>query len=143
MDSDPETLSIVQQPLFDAVAAAGIEYAVSSAMPGRNCLLGSGIPVLNQSVRVQCTASPFLRITTAEDILESSFHQSPGWILGVMDAPVISFLPYIWQKGSRFMQIVDLMLHGDMINVLPHTLSRYACILQKKGLIKRVTQSKI
>jgi len=135
MDSDPETLQDVPTELYDAMDHAGLQYGISSAKPGRNRLLYEKVPVLNQSTRVQCSASPFLRVSTAENIHEASYFHRPGWVLGVMDAPVISFMPHIWRKGSRFMELVDVLCHGNMINVLPDTVARYAKILARKGLI--------
>ncbi|MEG0766712.1 MAG: hypothetical protein RR482_03260, partial [Clostridia bacterium] len=134
-DTDLDTLSSVRPALYEAVGAAGLQYAVSSVKPGRNRLLGHGIPVLNQSSRTQCQGSPFVRITSVDDVHQSGYATAPGWFIGVLDAPVISFAPYIWHKGSRFMELVDSVCHGRMINVLPATIARYAVILEKRGLL--------
>jgi hypothetical protein len=134
-DTDLDTLSSVRPGLYDAVERAGLTYAVSSVKPGRNRLMGSGIPVLNQTSRTQCQGSPFVRITTVEDVNQSGYAGAPGWFIGVLDSPVISFLPYIWRKGSRFMALVDEVLKGRMTNVLPGTVARYAAILEKMGYL--------
>lgn len=134
-DTDMSTLTATRPDLYRVLEQVGLEYAVSSAMPGRNRLLGEGIPVLTQTSRTLCPGSPFVRITTQEDVYESGFVTSPGWFIGTLDAPVISFSPYIWRKGSRFMQLIDAVCNGWMINVLPHTISRYAKVLDRMGLL--------
>jgi len=42
---------------------------------------------------------------------------------------------YIWNKGHRFMEIVDQMTQSNWINVTPRVVARYARILQHHGLI--------
>ena len=132
-DTDLETLQTVSLPLYRALEKAGLQYAISSAIPGRNRLIQANIPVLTQTSRTQCTGSPFVRITTREDIRESGYAQAPGWFLGVLDSPVIAFESYIWEKGYRFMEILAQMRDNGMVNVLPHTIARYARVLQKRG----------
>ncbi len=134
-DTDLDTLSSVRPGLYSAVEKAGLAYAVSSVKPGRNRLIGTGIPVLTQTSRTQCQGSPFVRITTVEDVNQSGYAGAPGWFIGVLDSPVISFLPYIWRKGSRFMALLDVILKGRMTNVLPGTVARYAALLEKKGYL--------
>lgn len=137
MDSDYKTLQTTKPAIYDAIRANGLEYAVSSVTPGRNRIVhkADNFRVLNQSCRVVCAASPFVRITTVEDIKESSGGR-PGWMIGTLDAPVISFNQYIWRHGPRFMEIVDhLTKSSSIVNVLPHTIARYARILEKKGLL--------
>lgn len=134
-DTDLDTLTEQSPLLYQAVADAGMTYAISSARPGRNRLLDAPIPVLTQTSRTQCQGSPFVRITSEEDIRESGYTKSPGWFIGVLDSPVISFMPYIWRKGSRFMALADKIQNGGMTNVLPNTIARYASILQREGML--------
>ncbi len=137
MDTDYKTLATVNPAIYDAVRANGLEYAVSSVTPGRNRIVhkAADFRVLNQSCRSICSASPFVRITTVEDIKESAGGR-PGWMIGTLDAPVISFNQYIWRHGPRFMEIVDhLTKSSSIVNVLPHTIARYARILEKRGFL--------
>jgi len=139
MDSDLATLSTMQPHIFEVVAQSGLEYFVSSAQPGRNRILhqSGNFVVLNQTPRVIHGASPFVRITTAED-LETAPKLRPGWMIGTLDAPVIAFNPYIWRHGTRFMQLVDKVLRSS-VNVLPHTIARYARILREEGFLPPVS----
>ncbi|GHU72566.1 hypothetical protein AGMMS49992_08780 [Clostridia bacterium] len=136
-DTDLPTLSQTRPGLYSKLQEVGLSYGISSALPGRNRLLNAPIPVLTQTSRTQCQGSPFIRITTREDVRESGFAGSPGWFIGVLDAPVISFTTYIWKYGSRFMELVDFITRGSMINVLPNTIARYAIILEDMKTIPK------
>ncbi len=135
MDSDLATLSFVNRPAFKAVKEAGLEYFISSVTPGRNRIVykEGDFTVINQSCRVVHPASPFVRITTADD-LKTSPHTRPGWMIGTLDAPVIAFAPYIWNHGSRFMQLID-KIKNSYVNVLPQTIARYSRILNEKRYV--------
>ncbi|MFH1377534.1 MAG: hypothetical protein ABIH86_02130 [Planctomycetota bacterium] len=134
MDAPLTDLSNPNPAIFQAISETGLDYCISSANPGLNRILyddGSMIAI-NQSSRSVCPASPFVRITTIEDLIETGSIEKPGWILGTLDSPVIAFNDYIWSKGNRFKEITDFLLdQRRVINVLPHTLARYAKILKR------------
>ncbi len=136
MDSDLPTLSSINRPAFEAARKAGLEYFVSSALPGLNrALYGKGhFMALNQSCRVVHPASPFVRITSADD-LQTAPGGGPGWLIGTLDAPVIAFAPYVWRHGSRFMRLVEA-IKGNYVNVLPRTVARYAALLEREGFLR-------
>lgn len=123
--------------LYEAAESAGLEYFISSALPGRNLIFRETERsiAINLTPRSVCSGSPFVRITTVEECHEG-LRMSPGWFIGVLDAPVISFNPYIWRHGSRFMSIVDWMTSGGpIVNATPRTIARYARLLYKRGLV--------
>ncbi|MEW2444520.1 hypothetical protein [Micromonospora marina] len=140
-DTDLDTLTPAPDAVYAAVEAAGLSYVVSSARPGRNRVLrrSDGCVVLNQTARSVAHASPFVRITTEEELREDVAPMRPGWVLATLDAPVIAFTPYIWRHGSRFMRVVDWFTApgeaGERRNVLPSTVARYARILQDGGYL--------
>jgi hypothetical protein len=136
-DTDLQTLTAKKDVIYTAVEECGLDYFLSSVLPGRNQLVHAGNMVaLNQTSRSHCLGSPFVRVTTVEDLKEGAIVLSPGWMLGTLDSPVISFNPYIWRHGTRFMQIADwLMQGGAIVNATPHTVARYARLLYKKGLV--------
>lgn len=138
MDSDLKTHQQRPADLWRAIASCGFDYIISSAAPGRNEILyeDTDTVVMNQTSKTICTGSPYVRITTVEDINEGSSLIAPGWFIGTLDAPVISFNPYIWRHGSRFMRIVDRITNSNFVNVTPHVIGRYASILKKKGYIR-------
>lgn len=138
MDSDMATFTRTTPGAYDAIAQAGLGYTVSSSLPGRNRILyrkGSHV-VLNQGTRSICTGSPYVRISSADDIREKTPGPSPGWWLGVIDAPVVAFGPYIWRQGSEFMRIVAaLTQQRGWVNTTPHVVARYARLLARRGVL--------
>lgn len=155
MDADLSTLEPGDVSVYEAVKAGGLDYMISCARPGRNQLIyeKDDFLVMNQTPRIVYHASPYLRVSTMEELSEAP-KVSPGWIIGVLDAPVTSFSPYIWRYGSRFMKIVDWLLNGqsicsvmpntsmksneNIINATPNTIARYARILKEKGVIPKL-----
>jgi hypothetical protein len=138
MDSDMSTFTRTTPDAYAAIEESGLSYTVSSALPGRNRILHRTAShlVLNQSTRSICTGSPYVRITTASDIGEKTPGPSPGWWLGVIDAPVVAFNSYIWERGPEFMAIVrHLTTRRDFVNTTPHVVSRYARLLVRRGVV--------
>ncbi|MFW6061734.1 MAG: hypothetical protein ACOC93_02895 [Planctomycetota bacterium] len=136
LDTDLLTLRRTSDDAYAAIRDAGLEYVVSSAMPGRNRLVhhSSDFVAINQTSRSVCPASPFVRITTVEDLTEYAPKTRPGWLIGSLDAPVIAFDPYIWRHGRRLLDIVEFIRDSEHLqNVLPGTIARYATILQQRG----------
>lgn len=136
LDADLATLSRVDPAIFAAIEASGLEYIVSSARPGRNRVLWetAGCIALNQSCTSVTGASPFVRVTTLEELQHNRSSVRPGWCIATLDAPVIAFNPYIWRHGSRFMRIVDWLLQDRaVVNVTPRAIARYARILRAAG----------
>ncbi len=140
LDTDLQTLHKPSRQAWDAIASCGLEYVVSSMNPGRNRLLhrDGDFVVLNQSSRSICPASPFVRITTVEDLSEYAAKTRPGWLIGALDAPVIAFDSYIWRHGRRFLEIVEFLQNDAAFeNVLPSTIARYARLLHERGHLPR------
>lgn len=137
LDTDLKTLTSVNKEIFKAIETTGLEYFISSALPGRNRILyeSNSMIVLNQTPRNVCAGSPYVRISVVEDLYESE-KIAPGWVIGVMDSPVVGFSPYIWKQGNKFMELADWYMKGQTINVLPNTISRYARILKRMGYIE-------
>jgi hypothetical protein len=100
---------------------------------------GKSMIAFNQTPRNVCAGSPYVRMSVYEDIFEAE-KVSPGWVIGTLDAPVVAFIPYIWNRGNRFMEIMNWLMHGDTINVLPHTISRYIRILKQMGFIDKLSK---
>jgi hypothetical protein len=137
MDAELQTLNLGNPEIYNAVENSGLEYFISSAMPGRNKILKEGrkMIVINQTCRSIAGSSPFVRITTMEEIYECAKIR-PGWIIATLDSPVTAFNPYIWRYGSRFMKIVDWLKNTEgVINTTPLTIARYARILKREGFL--------
>lgn len=136
MDSDLRTCTQPNPSIWKAAADAGLDYFISSCSPGRPRILSDdGIMVINQTYRVVEGSSPFVRLTEAVDLQRGPGVSGPGWRIGVLDAPVVAFMPYIWEKGNRFMALTEeLKTHGWFINVKPRVIARYAKIIAELGI---------
>jgi len=143
LDADLNTLSKTRPEIWEAIAAAGLDYIVSSASPGLNRILWekNNCLALNQSCRVVQPASPFVRLGGADDC-KSATARSPGWIIVVQDAPVVAFNPYIWTDGANFMRLVHWLKDGGKINVTPNVIARYARILNEMGFLPTAPASR-
>ena len=140
MDTDLKTLTQLHPELYHAVEEIGLDYFISSALPGRNRILyqGKSMIAFNLTPRNVCSGSPYVRMSVMEDIVECE-RTAPGWIMGGARLAWSSHLrPYIWNRGSKFMEVVNWMVQGETINVLPHTISRYIRILKKWGTLNNV-----
>jgi hypothetical protein len=135
-DTDLTTLTTVRADLFAVAAEVGLDYFISSALPGRNRLLADvdGCLVLNQSPRIVCQGSPYVRINGLEGL-----HTSPwtgqSWLIAALDAPVVAFAPHIWRDGAQIMRVMDALRAPGQVNVTPHTIRRYAKILDEMGVL--------
>lgn len=94
MDTDLKTLTQLHPELYHAVEEIGLDYFISSALPGRNRILyqGKSMIAFNLTPRNVCIGSPYVRMSVMEDIVECE-RTAPGWIMGVLDSPVVSFTP--------------------------------------------------
>ena len=140
MDSDLRTALSENQPIWQAAEEAGMRYFVTCSNPGRPRVMRrteKGV-VINQTYRVLEAFSPFVRISADTDVVwgRSGGAGGPGWRIGVLDASVTAFTPYIWEKGSRFLQLVEGLKTGanggQYVNVKPRVIARYAKILAER-----------
>ena len=133
LDTDLATLTDVPHETHAAIAKTGLEYVISSARPGRNRVLGrhGDCLVLNQTPRVIQPASPFVRITSAND-LKTVPAISPGWMIATLDAPVRAFAPNIWRHGHEVVELIDAMKARGWVPATPHTIARYARLLEQQ-----------
>ena len=137
LDSDLPSFTEYNVDLFKAIEKSGLDYAVTTAMPGRNKILyqSGNFVVINQTPRHFYGGSPFVRIRTLDEF-SAGPTTSPGWLLATIDSPVHSFTQYIWKNGQDVMKLVEYMTRGGRsVNVLPHTIARYARILKEEGYL--------
>jgi hypothetical protein len=129
MDSNFSSFREMNVATYKAVEKAGMEYYISNSRPGRNQILynSNQMVALNQTTRKYYWGSPFVRSSTFDDVRETSPLIAPGWLITTIDSPVIAFNSYIWEKGSRFLEMIEYLKNGDhFINVTPSVISRYA-----------------
>lgn len=137
MDSNLDRLDRVDAKVFEAIASEGLDYIVSSALPGRNRVLWRNrtCVAINQSPRVVYSSSPFVRTANADDLKTSYGAQGPGWLVATLDAPVVAFSPYVWRRGHKIMELAAELTGHGRINVLPSTVARYARLLARDGIL--------
>lgn len=137
LDSDLASFTQYDVKLFQALEKSGLDYAVTTAMPGRNKILykSDNFVVINQTPRHFYGGSPFVRIRTLDEY-SAGPTTSPGWLLATIDSPVHAFTQYIWKNGQDVLKLVEYMIRGGrFVNVLPHTIARYARILKDEGYL--------
>lgn len=143
-DTDLQTASTVKESIYRTVEEAGLEYMISTVKPGRNLIVyeGERLTVINQTPKTHCFGSPFARISSVEELKHCIPHIRPGWMIATMDSPVVSFNPYIWEQGKDFVNISNYLLHTEgIVNVLPHTVARYAKILRQMNLVPSLEEN--
>jgi hypothetical protein len=140
-DSDMETFTEFHLDLFEVVSETGMDYFVTTSWPGRNRVvyIDNNVITINHTPRTIFTGSPFVRANITEMMQHCTPVSSPGWLLTAIDSPVHAFAPYIWQKGHHMMAIADYLMNTtNFINVIPHTIARYARILLEEGFLPSV-----
>lgn len=139
--------------LWNAIADAGFEYVISSISQGASRLLHrrGDFVVLNLCGRNQYPFSPFLRVRELTDLSSAELRQrdsgKPGWLLGVIDVPVHACTRYlsIGRTGDdkllrpRLGEYFEYILRGGdtgrLVTATPHTIARYARLLNDKGIV--------
>ncbi len=140
--------------LWEAIAAAGFEYVISSVAQGPNQILYNDdkFVVLNMWYCNHYPYSPFVRITTSDQLRDMERQISgsgqPGWIIGVVDTPIFAYnnylvlgesnpslrKPAIYQDvrmGKLFTYIQNRGETDKLVSATPHTIARYVRYLRR------------
>jgi hypothetical protein len=138
--------------LWQAIADAGFDYVISSVGQGENRVLyrQGDFVVLNMRCCNHYPYSPFVRITKVEQLTSMerwiTSTGKPGWIIGVIDAPIFAYANYLVRgesnpslrkpeihRGVRlgriFSYIESLGEVDKLVSATPHTIARYARLL--------------
>jgi hypothetical protein len=151
LDADPSNWDSPAPDLWKAIQSAGFEYVISSVANGDNRVLyrDGNFTVLNM-VGQRAITSPFVSTRTGGEMqwLEQNLSAAgkPGWLIGVLDVPIYAYLTYLptgreWANWVRITEFYDYFQKGarerNLIPATPHTIVRYARILQDAGVIAR------
>ncbi|MBC8127243.1 MAG: hypothetical protein H8M99_08900 [Gloeobacteraceae cyanobacterium ES-bin-144] len=132
-----------QIALWKAVKEAGFSYAVTSILEGESRIIyqDGDFVVLTQTA-ITHNGSPFIRgdkdvYSKAEKILADQ--NKPGWLIGAIDTPIHGSLIYQGRpyknKAPRLNEFFDYIqkggITGKIKSATPHTIARYARILQE------------
>jgi len=137
---DHQTLADTQIGLWKAIKAAGFDYVISSVRPGESQILyrDGDFVVLNQAGR-PVGASPLVRgdpgtFAALERKLAAA--GKPGWMIGAIDSiihgcPIYMGRPF--EGAPRINEFYDYIQKGGatgkLISATPHTVARYARML--------------
>ena len=141
-DARPEQ---IDEQVARSVHGAGFGYMWTKAGFGRPSVLFRR----DDFVALSLTAgnwdgwSPFYTLGSARDaknaerrLLRSG---QPGWFAGTIDAPLWALSGEILERGSELTEIARMIAaggeSGQLINVTPRVIARYARILDARGLL--------
>lgn len=158
LDTNPPDWKTHPNALWKAIKEAGFEYVISSVSNGTSQVLyreGDFI-VLNQNSYNMYPYSPFIRVNGVEQLAEMervyTRNSHPGFILAVLDTPIFAYSSYLVKGKSRPMEFLPLVYKdaqlGDFFEYIsshgathkirsatPHTIARYARLLNDMGLL--------
>lgn len=158
LDARPPHWTERPDALWQAVASAGFDYVISSVQPGVNDILfrDGDFVVLNISNPVYYPYSPFVRANSVAQLvaMERALSASgrPGWLLTVLDTPIFAYANYLLKGKSRPTEAKPMLFGDDaafgsfyeyilsrgemskLVSATPHTIARYARLLQDMGL---------
>ncbi len=158
LDANPPDWQTHPEALWKAIKQAGFEYVISSVSNGTSQVLyrDGDFIVLNQNSYNMYPYSPFIRANGVEQLAEMervyTRESRPGYILAVLDTPIFAYSSYLVKGKSRPMEFLPLVYKdaqlGDffeyirsrgathkIISATPHTIARYARLLQDMGLL--------
>ena len=139
---DHTTLGDRQLQLWKAIQSAGFEYVISSVQPGDSRILyrDGDFVVLNQAGR-PVGASPLVRgdpTTFAAVEKKLAAAGKPGWLVGAIDSIIHGCPIYIgrrFENAPRINEFYDYVqkggVTGNLISATPHTVARYARLLDR------------
>ena len=142
LDTPPTQWQAHNPGLWQAVAAQGFEYLISSSTQSNDpqILYKQGnFAVLNQNGKNRYPFSPFMRIDTAADLAEHERfligREGPGWMMSVLDCPIYAYSTYLsigdpWKHRGGLGQFYSYILEGGesgrVVSATPHTIYRFA-----------------
>lgn len=132
-------------PPFKTIEESGFEYSISYSSPGKPKILykSNSFIAINQTSKHWHPYSPFLVMSNPREIktieLRLTLMRKPGWIIAAFDSPLWMFSYYHWKKANKLFNVASYILRGGitgkLINTTPHVISRYARVLDEKGLL--------
>lgn len=135
--------------VLQSVRDAGFEYAVTKASYGAASKAVTdvdGLTVFNQTAGRWDGWSPFHTVNALGDLKSAERgllrRHEPGWLVGAIDACLWTFTGSIWKRGSELDEICGWMAaggsSGEIVNVTPRTVARYARLLASTGSVGRI-----
>jgi hypothetical protein len=91
--------------------------------------------------------SPFITVNHLSDLRGAERRLlrggGPGWLIGTLDTCLWAFTGSVWERGGELFALCRWMAEGGtsgrLVNVTPHTASRYARLLAGTGRVGTLT----
>lgn len=138
----------VEPRLLDTVRQLGFRYAISKTGHGWPTVLDrrSDFIAINHTAGVWEGWSPFVDIRGLQDVLAAERRlvrrHRPGWLLSTLDTCLWTFSYHQWERGAELKEIAETLVAGgetgELVNVTPRVVARYARILAEMGLCDEV-----
>ena len=131
--------------LAEAVRSAGFSYMWTKAAFGRPAVVYRR----EDFVALTLTAgnwdgwSPFYTVGAVRDLRSPERRllrsRKPGWLVGTIDSPLWALSGEVLERGAELYRIADLTARGgasgQLVNVSPRVIARYARLLESRGLL--------
>lgn len=138
--------------MVEAARSAGLRYMFSKAAfgaPPRVLYQDPQFIALNYTVGHWDGWTPFETINSVRDLQQAERRllgeRKPGWIVGTLDSCLWAFTGPIWRRSPGLHAIADFLAHGgasgQLINVTPNVVARYARLLGDIGTASTPLQS--
>ena len=135
--------------VLTAVRDAGFTYAFTKAGFGGDPKVVAGVPgltALTYTVGRWDGWTPFATVNTLGDLRAAERRLSrghrPGWLVGTLDSCLWAFSGPRWERGRQLLELCQWAARGgdsgELINVPPRVVARYARLLAERGLVDRL-----
>ncbi|MFX0133845.1 MAG: hypothetical protein ACFFDN_09380 [Candidatus Hodarchaeota archaeon] len=136
--------STIKKDIIETAKSVGFKYMFTKAGFNTNPevkYLISNFIALNYTAGQWDGWTPFETTNDVSDLRKSEKFllkgKKPGWIVSTIDACLWTFSGEFWKKGSKLFEIAEFCAQGGkskkLINVKPHTISRYARIIADRN----------
>lgn len=135
--------------VLSAVRDAGFTYAFTKAGFGGDPKVVDGVPeltALTYTVGRWDGWTPFATVNSLGDLRSAERRlrrrRRPGWLVGTLDTCLWAFSGPRWERGQRLLELCRWAARGgdsgELINVPPRVVARYARLLAERGLVDRL-----
>ena len=132
----------LKNDIVEAVKSSGLSYMFSKSGFGPAPIIlyqDEDFIALNYTAGQWDGWTPFETVNDVSDLRTAerslSRRKRPGWIVSTIDSCLWTFGGEFWKSGGRLYRIAEFCAGGGdsgrLINVRPHTVSRYARIMDE------------
>ena len=138
--------SVLKKSMIIAAKSSGMHYMFTKSgfknMPKAEYIDDSFV-AMNYTCGQWDGWTPFETVNNVADLIESEKKilkmNKPGWIVSTIDTCLWAFSGEVWKRGASLFDIANFCVEGGrsgrLINAKPYTISRYARIIEKLGMV--------